>query len=477
MLLGTLLYVAAYTSVFALTYALARPLHADNSFSFIAVGPWVAVAVVTWATWAYHAWARTRDLRGDGTIRGAAAWVSRLYVYGAALLGLTSLLSATTGLIGVAFEAATNAPSTANPANLFSPTGPTGTAAWWVIPVLTGVVNLVIWGWIWSGHSLYAARLRRRADEQGSLERSSRVRLAFFVGIVAVTAGQVALAFAVGLGAAIGIVVRSPTALDTAVAWRSAIEPPVGAAFLIVAWWAYRRLGAREQVALEGGSRWRAIRPMDYLTALIGLGFLVTGLTSLVTVLVGHAAGEVYPILGGDWWRLEAAGDIGVAVVGLPFWMWPWLAARRRIAIDRPAEVRSSSRRFYLFLVAGAAVIAAAGALVLVASQVARVALGLDSSGFGRAVRDPLVYLAAAAIVLVFHGLVLRRDLALGSGEEVAAAEAGPEVAAGMAQPAGREVVIAGPVGSEEHLRAWLAVALPAGYSVTVRSVGETPGS
>jgi len=65
-------------------------------------------------------------------------------------------------------------------------------------------------GWVWSGHWLYAGRLRARGDEQGQSERSSRLRLSFFVGVVAVGVGLATTAFGDGLGVLIGAVIGAP---------------------------------------------------------------------------------------------------------------------------------------------------------------------------------------------------------------------------------------------------------------------------
>src|SRR6266511_272480 len=51
----------------------------------------LAVLLVTGAAWTYHAGIRRRDMRA-GPLAGAAAWLPRAYLYGAALIGLGILL-------------------------------------------------------------------------------------------------------------------------------------------------------------------------------------------------------------------------------------------------------------------------------------------------------------------------------------------------------------------------------------------------
>jgi len=86
---------------------------------------------------------------------------------------------------------------------------------------------------------------------------------------------------------------------------------------------------------------------MDYMTALIGLGFLTVGLVGLLTLLAQQTMGETLygaGILGS--WRDQAARDIGYAVVGVPVLLWPWLASEgawRSIARARSARPRGGT--------------------------------------------------------------------------------------------------------------------------------------
>jgi hypothetical protein len=312
------------------------------------------------------------------------------------------------------------------------------------------------------------------------------LRLSFFVGVVAVGVGLATTAFGDGLGVLIGAVIGAPRSGAGLPVWHDVIGPPAAAVFAIVAWWAHRRFATREQAEVEDGSALRAVRPMDYMTALIGLGFLTVGLVGLLTLLAQQTMGETLygaGILGS--WRDQAARDIGYAVVGVPVLLWPWLASRRRLAVDRAGEVRSSSRRYCLFFVVGASVVAGAGSLAIVVTQVARVAVGLDSSGFGSSVAYPLAILAVAAAVVVIFGAILYRDMtgSAGAPSEAGAGAIEAPVGAPWQPPQtetrrGLEIVIGGPENSDmEPLRAWLAATLPPGYSLAVRPVGETNGS
>jgi hypothetical protein len=491
--LGSLLVIAASAAVDALREGISRPLGATDPFVYVDIAGSVATAVVVGGAWGYHVWVRARDLRRGPAIRGSAAWISRLYLYGAAFAGLVAVLAATAAMINTVIDVVAGYQGSAfydGGLQLPGEVGSMGltvpTAAWWVRPVIAAGATILIWGWVWSGHWLYAGRLRARGDEQGQSERSSRLRLSFFVGVVAVGVGLATTAFGDGLGVLIGAVIGAPRSGAGLPVWHDVIGPPAAAVFAIVAWWAHRRFATREQAEVEDGSALRAVRPMDYMTALIGLGFLTVGLVGLLTLLVQQTMGETLygaGILGS--WRDQAARDIGYAVVGVPVLLWPWLASRRRLAVDRAGEVRSSSRRYCLFFVVGASVVAGAGSLAIVVTQVARVAVGLDSSGFGSSVAYPLAILAVAAAVVVIFGAILYRDMTGGAGAPSEAGAGAIEAPVGAPwQPPqtetrrGLEIVIGGPENSDmEPLRAWLAATLPPGYSLAVRPVGETNGS
>ena len=491
--LGSLLVIAASAAVDALREGISRPLGATDPFVYVDIAGSVATAVVVGGAWGYHAWVRARDLRRGPAIRGSAAWISRLYLYGAAFAGLVAVLAATAAMINTVIDVVAGYQGSAfydGGLQLPGEVGSMGltvpTAAWWVRPVIAAGATILIWGWVWSGHWLYAGRLRARGDEQGQSERSSRLRLSFFVGVVAVGVGLATTAFGAGLGVLIGAVIGAPRSGAGLPVWHDVIGPPAAAVFAIVAWWAHRRFATREQAEVEDGSALRAVRPMDYMTALIGLGFLTVGLVGLLTLLAQQTMGETLygaGILGS--WRDQAARDIGYAVVGVPVLLWPWLASRRRLAVDRAGEVRSSSRRYCLFFVVGASVVAGAGSLAIVVTQVARVAVGLDSSGFGSSVAYPLAILAVAAAVVVIFGAILYRDMtgSAGAPSEAGAGAIEAPVGAPWQPPQtetrrGLEIVIGGPENSDmEPLRAWLAATLPPGYSLAVRPVGETNGS
>jgi hypothetical protein len=485
-MLAILAAIAVVTVVQIATQVLTQSLGASSTTTDLA--PVSAVAFVITAAWAYHAWIRARDVRLGSTIRGAAAWISRLYLYGAAFYGLFLALSATSAFASLFVEAAAGHDPHAYYYGYFQSSS---TGAWWVSPLVTACVPFLLGAWIWAGHMLYASRLRARDTEQGELESSSRVRLAFFVGVVVLTAAQVAVAVGESLGM---LLAQASSSTGGGSNWRAIVTLPASVVFYAVAWWAHRHFAAREQRAVAD-SAGPAVRPMDYGTSLVGLALVVIGLVGILSVVARKIAGVhgVYGFEDGSFDTYQISFALGILLAGLPIWLWPRLTARRRQATDRPTEVRSSSRRYYFFFILGVAVVAGSFLLITIVSQIFRAWLGLDSSAFGSIVRDPIVDLIVVAAVLLLHVPTLRSDLGFpGIAPEIlAAAElpvAGPAEAetatleprapAPATAPRSPEVVITGPQGADlEPLRAWLLTYLPAGYLPIVRTSGEEPES
>ena len=148
------------------------------SFSLVDDAWSLSIIVVLSAIWAYHAWVRNRDVRQGPVITGAAAWVSRLYLYWAAFLGLTYVLSNLGSIVTIILGewARPGSPSSSMisvDAMIYGG---------WSRAVIMCLVAIAIWGAVWLGHWLYSNRLRSGTTEQSAAERASRVRLAYLIG-------------------------------------------------------------------------------------------------------------------------------------------------------------------------------------------------------------------------------------------------------------------------------------------------------
>jgi hypothetical protein len=492
--LVSLIAVATASGSDLLREAICQPLGASND-PYIFYSPnlsgsaaWLIVAL---GAFVYHAWIRARDIRLGPTIKAEAAWWSRLFFYGFAFGAITAALIYGGSAITTGVEALSGY---ANPAYLpqtvskpgVAPLVEPAIAAWWVRPLVSASVAALCYGLAWLGHWLYASRLAARTDEQGSDERTSRVRLTYFVLVVAVAVGYVLSAFGAALGVALRYAVGSWHAAFGQSALGEALGPLLAVLPLIAAWAWHRRRAAWEWY-WQSGSPLRAVRPMDYLTSLIGLaafgGALVSFLEILAQKFVGTDNGVISSL---DKWRSSAMTTAGVMVVAGVIWLWPWLAGQGRRALDVAGEARSTSRRTFLLAVSAVTLLAGASSLAFIVYRVTRVGVGLESTSLGSDVRMPLCVLVVAGSLLAYHAFWIRRDLSVPTAAEwlapvaahapVASAAAPGAVPVPPGAPASPalELVIVGPTGADlEALRASLAEKLPDGYSMIVRSRGD----
>jgi hypothetical protein len=501
LVLAYLLAIAAGDLVTALREWLSGPLGARNpdylnGYWIVSVAANLALAIVLGLAWGYHAWIRARDIRLGSPLTEGAARIFRLYLYGAALVALTITVQALLSLAGTAVDAI-GRPGYEGQAALLDPFGQptpltTATAAWWVWPVLSSLVTLGVVVPIWLSHFAFSNRLLR-SPSAGPQERRSRIRFAYFVGVVLLAAGTILGQLSAGLAPVFGAVLGASDPSGNP-AWRDLVVGMlIGIVALAILTW-----HGRAAVAEEMGSDPSAPAPgrvLEYSVALLGLAVMtwgaVTCLSSLFAILTGpyvFAVGE-----SNDPRLWTAAQGIGYVAVALPVWLLPWLMSRRR-ARDK-AEALASSRRYYLFAVVGTSVIAAAFALATCVYLVTRLVVGLSANLATDNVSSTLATLIVAAPVLAYHAVMLRADLRIGAEESeapqlepavepagvartTAAGEPAPSLAPLVAVepapaaelPGAPELVIVGPPGADlESLRNALGGWLPPGFSVEMR--------
>ena len=276
-----LLFAAATLAVSQLSDSIANVLNARLSYSFAIIDDsWsVATVIVLFGIWAYHAWIRARDVRQGTPINGAAAWVSRFYLYGIAFAGLLSVLGALSSVITtIAGEIAfPNTATTSNLYGIYNLQPSSSSAPDWVRPVVAAIVGIVIWGAVWLSHWLYSNRLRKDQgvpSDRAIAERASRVRLAFLMIVVLWSVSSIAA------GVASGMVTLFATALGmktgTIPLWYSVAVPPLAALPAVATWWLHRRRALSETPVGPAGVSARRIS--SYVTAWVGLGLIMDGL-------------------------------------------------------------------------------------------------------------------------------------------------------------------------------------------------------
>lgn len=458
---------------------IAKSLGATAPFVAYSLGDSLAWLLIAFLALAYHGVIRGRDLRLGPTITGAAAWWSRFCLYGFAAVAFLVALGALSTIAMTLVQAASGYQGV-DPNQFYiygaDPIGGVSGTAWWVRPVIAACATVIVYEAAWFACWLYAHQLMNRADEQGRAERSSKMRLAYFAVIVFSTAGYAITGFGQGLGTAMKYVVGSwQTTLGQSL-WGEVLVPVLAAVPAMGAWFWLRHVACREAVALTG-SPLRAVRPLDYLASLVGILTFFTAFVAFLDFLL--QAGSQSSAFGfGPDMRGQAASAAAVAVVAAPVWLLPWLAGDRRRELDRIGEAASTARRTFLYFVVGTLVTASAVSGAIIVSRLARVAVGLDSSGLAADIRIPVCVLVVALPILAFHADWLRHDI-LATREQPVVASV-PEIgqvnapeAVAVALP--REMVITGPSGADfDAIRSWLAGSLPAGFTVGVRH-GEGP--
>ncbi|HEX7490336.1 MAG TPA: DUF5671 domain-containing protein [Candidatus Limnocylindrales bacterium] len=376
------------------------------AFSYVDDAWSLAVILVALGAWAYHALIRARDLRRGTFIGGAAAWVSRFYLYGAVLMGLQAVLTGASGIISTfgseLFKNNSNSMLSAS------------STPEWVRPVIAALVSILIWGIVWLLHLLYANRLRSgrgEATEQNKAERTSKVRLAFFMVVVFMGVMTVTSNLAPSLGWLLDKLFGDN--IDSTSLGYLVVVPPLAALPAVAAWFLHRRRGISESAENAAGPSGRRIS--SYVVALVAVAALASGVAeSLATIF-----GEWFRTSNGaldqfsyqpafEAWKSQLAFGLAIVIVGLAFWIWPWFSSQRRRRED--GEIGSTSRSFYLYSITGVSILGGAGSLAVIAFLYLRLALGLTDNSIGSEISTPLALLLVGVVMFAFHSLVIRGD-------------------------------------------------------------------
>jgi len=426
----------------------------------------LAAAVIGLLTWVYHHNVRRADLVA-GPLDGAAAWWPRIYLYGAALVGL--LVSAVTigSLLAVAIAPALEPGMGHDP-------GLSPDDARWYEAIDRGS-ELVAWGGAWALHWLLIARAMVSPGWRGVSERASRVRVAFLEAVIVIGAAAVIVFLSEALGAGIPLALGANDALGSSghiVALAQTIAVALGSAVpWAVAWWFHHRRLQREATA-EGMARGpvspaTATRLHLHGTSLVGLAFGAIGIGWLVGLTVDVAFGGDRTL--GDGWKFEIATYVPVAILGFILWALTWARLRARRAADPAAEAASTTRRVALLLVFGVALVTAIGALALVLYRTFATALGVDLPGNPVSeLSTPIGALVTALMVAVYHGLAVRGDAAI-AARTTADGEGRPTDTETAAEVSGI-LILRGPADADRAaVLARLRDALPPGFDLDER--------
>jgi uncharacterized protein DUF5671 len=403
-----------------------------DGFAFAGdLGSSLATLIVTGMAWAYHASIRRRDL-GGAALTGAAAWIPRVYLYGATLLGLV-LMSVNIGtLLGHVLSAVVGeAPSLTEGDFRLRATA-------------DAVAGIIGWGIVFLGHWWYANGLVHDPGWRGVSERPARLRLAYYAAAIGASAIAIVVFTTQSLSAVIGLVLGREDPVTNQGAMLAIGAPALSLLPWVVSWWLHLRWMRAESLSAEDAERIATADRLDAaIVSLIGLAAAAIGIGGLLGLLLDSWLGGNRTEFG--FWRNELSGYLALAVIGAVLWLWHWLRLQRRRASGPSAEAGSTIRRAYLLLVVAASLIGSLGTVAYLLYRLVGAILQVQIFDDAvSAIATPLGALVVAAALAIYHGLVLRGDQAL--REE--AAETSP-VEAEPPSPEQRVLVLSGPAGTD----------------------------
>jgi len=368
----------------------------------------LAMILVSGAVIAYHGRIRLRDTR-VGPLEGAAAWLPRLYLYVAAVVGAILLLFGLADLIRLLND------------TLFGAREITFGQRWWAEPLSSAVartlVGLVIWGLYWG----FSLRTLRRSDWLGASERRSSLRWFYVYVVVFISVLLTLRGVSSGLDALLRWILNVPRSTGQ-ISWPRAILEPLFVAVPFAGFWAYHRLavlGAApedESAPLADSLR----RLCTYLVAFVGLAFTGVGAAYVLGIVIDLLLGGTRTVsVSSVFWRDDVARFGSFALVGAAAWLWQWYGVERRVTEHEAIERGATTRRIYVYLTLAASLVAILVSLAIVVYRVFSAILGVSTgASLASAISVALGVVIVAAALLAYHFTVLRNDLA--QREEVA---------------------------------------------------------
>lgn len=429
LVLGLALIFATVGSIEVIRQLIRRAFDSSVSLTGASgVWMWLAVVLVTGAGIAYHSMVRAEDTRIIEA-EGPAAWLPRLYIYGAAFAGAMLVLFGAGDLITLVDDA------------IFGPSDVYSSARWWADPLSSAVARMLVGIVIWTVFWLWSLRISESSGWYGSSERRSSLRWFYIYAIVFVGA----VATLVGVIGSLDWVIRlilSVPGDNPQVGWTREIIEPLLIAIPFAGAWAYHRLvvldlaPADERALFAPSLR----RLYTYLVAFIGLTLTALGAAWVLGILIDLLLGGSRTIsVSSHVWREQVATFSAVAIVGAAAWLWHWNKAERQLQAHDAEERHSTIRRIYLYLALASTLVAVLVSLALVLYRTISAALGVQSgSGLASAVSIWLGIVVVTGILLAYHLTVLRRDL--GEREPAVAASGIQRVSLVLTAPAGADI-------------------------------------
>lgn len=177
--------------------------------------------------------------------------------------------------------------------------------------------------------------------------------------------------------------------------------------------WAYYGAWLKRQFEFDGNTPRRAgkQRLYAYTLSLLGLAATVTGMISLLSVLIDLLLGDVY--LSDSGLREPLSGSLAALMVGLPVWLMTWrpMQAQSFETTDSGDHARRSIiRKSYLYLALFASVIGGMVSAGILVFSLINAALGGDATGLLKTSLNSLMTLTIFVVLLLYHLSALRSD-------------------------------------------------------------------
>jgi hypothetical protein len=400
----------------------------------------LATLLVTAVAWAYHVWIQRRDM-AMGPVEREASWLPRLYLYGAALIGLLVGVQALATLVTLAGEAIWRPSSVIGEESTFQ---------------LTRVANelgtLIVGGVIWAAHWWYGLRLAFGDSWRSRGEAASRLRLVYFVVVLIVATAALVDRLAQGVRA---LIAGAIGATDSLGATGSDLAREVSIAVVVsalwaITWWLHARwMRAEARTEADPGRSAMADRIEWSSPALVGLAYGAVGLGWLLGLVIDVVFGGNRTVSGTGFWRVELAAFLATTVLGGALWLAAWWRMTARHVADPRGEAVSTVRRVALILPLAGAVIVGLVSLAIVLYRFFGTIFGVSFSQ--NAISDlstPLGALLVAILVAGYYGLLLRNDLRIKAASEPETPAAGapaPPAPPPPAEPPTGPIAVAGP--------------------------------
>lgn len=398
--LGILLLMMA-TSLASIVRDLVIGASGTDAVGTDGIGGDLAAFLVSGSAWGYHVAIRSRDW-ARGPMTGGGAVLPRAYLYGATLIGLWLTLTGVTGLVELGGRALLGGEP-----DLIG----RGREDWWAYPLAEALAGIVAGGAIWLGHALYARNLLADPGWRGEEERPARLRLAYFVAAIVVTAAATTFLVADGIRQAL-LAAFGASEASGAPVLGLVLLPLLSALAFGATWYLHARWMSDEAARLRiPGRVGAADRLRRHAELTVGLAFGAVGLAWLLGLLLDALTGAGRVLSGAESYLEELARLLPFVLLGLVLWASRWSVASRRRNQDPETEGGSTTRRATLLLILAVSLLAGVGSLGFILYRVFGAAFGVTSSGdasgeLARAVGA----LVVAACVAAYHGMELRRD-------------------------------------------------------------------